>query len=343
MRPLHSTALLLAIGATACSPRSSGGGAADPSYSTDAYCQIASTDGLYDWTGSAMVACPGLMPGSSDDPIDGSACSVSTIDGSGNATSTNLLNVRGAQVLGDGRILAWSFDGSLSIRGGDAPTRMLADVALDPWLDAARNRVTFVAPPDGATSLEPGADRRVVVLDLGSGTELEAIADATASSPVLVPGTDDVLYVSSAGGTAAIWRATAMAAASDPTPDSCAAGREGDPTDPASECTPPDTSSTFVQLTNTTPDVPQTIVPIFGRQHVFVGENDTLRLVFAAPVPNDMEVLVSEIFALDPRTGTVDDLGPGSYPQHGSRGSVLARTGDTSCVAVQYLAPGATP
>lgn len=347
MRSSYTFALLvltLALGSASCSPRSSvPGGAADPAYSTDSYCQIASTTGLFDWTGGALVACPGLMPGSGDEPIDGSACSVSVVGADGHATSTTLLNVQGAQVLSDGRLLVWSFDGSLALRSGTMPAHTIADLVLDPWLDASRNRIAYVAPAAGATSLEPGDDRRVVIYDIGAQTQLEVLADSTASSPVAIPGTDDVLYVSAAGGTASIWRATAMLAATDPTPDSCTGGREGDPSDPGSECTPPDSSNAFVQLTNLTPEIPQTNVPPFARQHVFVGESGTMRLIYAAPIETDTGALRSEIFALDPRTGTSADLGPGSFPQRGPQSSVLARTGDTTCTAVQYLAPGATP
>lgn len=318
-------------------------GATDPAYSLESYCRIASTPGLFDWTGSAVVACPGLMPGSGDEPIDGSACSVSTVGADGSAHETTLADVRGAQVLADGRVLVWAFDGSLSLHRGSEPAHELAPLALDPWLDAARNRIAYIAPAAGATSLEPGDDRRVVVYDIGAGTELEVLADATASSPIAVPGTDDVLYVSSAAGIAAIWRATALVAGADPTPDPCTGGRVGDPTDPSSDCTPPDSTGTFVQLTNTTPEIPQTNVPPFGRQHVFVGESDTTRLVFAAQIATDAGGLTSELFALDPRTGTTEDLGPGSFPQRGPRGSVLANTGTDACTAVQYLAAGVTP
>lgn len=336
-----SLAILLALALPSCSPRVASRGGADPAYSLESYCSVASTPGLFDWTGGALVACPGLTPGESDDPLDGSSCTVSTIDGQGQPHTTSYTNVRGAQVLADGRVLVWSFDGSLAIRGTSS-TIDVAAVALDPWLDATRNRIAYVAPAAGATSLEPGDDRRVVVYDVPSGSELEVAADATASAPVIVPGTNDVLYVSSAGDIAAVFRATASVAAADPEPDSCASGREGDPTDPNSECTPPDTTAAFVQLTNTTPEIPQTNVPAFGRQHLFVGESDTARLVFAAPIETDGGI-VSEIFALDLRTGETTDLGPGSFPQRGPQGSVLARTGDPTCVAVQYLAPGAQP
>ena len=336
-----SLAILLALALPACSPRSTARGGADPAYSLESYCAVASTPGLFDWTGGALVACPGLASGGSDDPVDGSSCTVSTIDAQGQPHTTSYTNVRGAQVLADGRVLVWSFDGSLSIRGSSGAMDVAA-VALDPWLDASRNRIAYIAPAAGATAIEAGDDRRVVVYDVPSASELEVAADATASAPVIVPGTNDVLYVSSAGDVAAVFRATASVAAADPEPDSCTGGREGDPTDPNSACTPPDTTAAFVQLTNTTPEIPQTTVPAFGRQHVFVGENDTARLVFAAPVETDSGT-VSEIFALDPRTGETTDLGPGAFPQRGPQGSVLARTGDTSCVAVQYLAPGAQP
>jgi len=150
--------------------------------------------------------------------------------------------------------------------------------------------------------------------------------------------------VTSSNGTAAVWRVTVPAVpAPDAVPDPCVSGRAGDPLDPMNPCTPPTSTDSFVQLTNTTPQIPQTIYPTFGRQHVFVGDADTLRLVYASPVSISDGTVASEIFTLDPRTGDTVDLGPGSYPQRGPQGSVLARTGTTSCVAVQYLAPGGQP
>lgn len=334
----------LVLPLSSCAPHAASRGAgADPAYALDAYCAIAGTEGLFDWTGGALVACPGLASGSGEAEEDGSGCGVATIDASGRAHETTFGDARGAQVLADGRVLVWGFDGSLTLRSGSAPTRVIAEVALDPWLDAASNRIAYVAPAAGATAIEPGDDRRVVVYDVATQTELEVLADATASSPVVIPGTDEVLYVSSAAGTAAVFRASARVAAADPTPDPCEGGRTGDPSDPASECTPADSSTTFVQITNLTPEIPQTNLPPFGRQHLFVGEGDTLRLVFAALVPTESGALASEVFALDPRTGEAEDLGPGSFPQRGARGSVLARTGESSCVAVQYLGAGATP
>ncbi len=347
MRISFTLACLLALSAVSCTPRSSppGGTGADPAFSSDAYCAIATTDGLYDWTGNAMVACPGLMVGSGDEPTDGSSCTVSTIDAGGALHATTLSNTQGAQVLSDGRILVWSFDGSLTIRNAGMPSVTIADVALDPWLDPTRNRVAFIAPAVGATTLEAGDDRRVVLYDIPTQTTIEVVGDSQASSPVLVPGTDTVLYVSSSSDTAAVWRVVAptIAASDDPIPDSCADGRAGDPTDPNNGCPPADTTMSFAQITNLTPDIPQTNDPTFGRQHVFVGDTSAPRLVYAANVTQPDGSIVSEVFALDPATGTTMDLGPGSYPQRGPSGSVLARTGTTNCVAVQYLAPGATP
>jgi hypothetical protein len=321
-----------------------GAGVADPAYSTDAYCQIAGLAGLYDWTGSAFVVCPGAMTTPGDSPMDGSACTVSTVGADGRAMASNLLDVQGAQVMSDGRILVWSFDGSLTMhQSGMSPTT-IAPLVLDPWLDAMRNRIAYVAPAVGASTLEPGDDRRVVIYDIATQVELEAVADSTASSPVIVPGTDQVLYVSSSSGATAVWTVTATAPSTmtDPMPDACAAGRAGDPMDPMNTCQST-MMGAFGQLTNLTPDVPQTNYPPFGRQHVFVGEADTLRLVYAAPMPTADGTLRSEIFTLDPRTGDSVDLGPGAYPQHGPQSSVLARTGTDMCTAVQYLALGAQP
>lgn len=343
--PRIVSAALFAVGAASCTQVRAGGGAADPNIALDAYCRIAATPGLYDWTGGALVACPGLVPAAGDGPVDGSSCVVSRVAADGTVSATMIANAQSAQALSDGRLLVWGFDNSLTLQGGNGSSR-IADVAADPWLDVARGRVVFVAPAAGATDFEPGEVRRVMVHDLTSGNEVEVVADATASSPVPVPGTDAILYVSGAGDTAAVYRAQFTISSADPSmtpPDACQGGRTGDPADPSGGCTPTDTGSNFVQLTNTVGGVGQAFVPPYGRQHVFVGEGTALRLVFAAMTDTGAPDPSMQVWTLDPATGEAELLGPGSWPQHGPSGSVVARSNADTCSSVQYLAPGATP
>ena len=124
-----------------CSPRSTPASAADPTFSSAAYCRVAGLPGLYDWTGSAFVTCPGLMPGQGDAPIDGSTCSASSVAADGSAQATTLINVQSAQAMSDGRLIVWSFDGSLSIHQAGMAPHTIAPIVLDPWLDGVRNRV----------------------------------------------------------------------------------------------------------------------------------------------------------------------------------------------------------
>ena len=294
-------ALLLLLSAASCAT-----GARPAPVGTDvvfgdaAYCDVARLPGLIDWSGGVATACPGLTFDETDpDVVDGSSCQVWVADGSGGLVVTEIVGARAAQGLGDGRIIVWGWDGRLSLAERDGSSHELAPVAADPWVDFDDGSVAFIAPLPGSDTLEPGDDRRVMRIDVGSGEELELVTDATASSPVPIPRSADVLYVSSASGIAQIVRV----------------GPE--------EITP----LTNVGLT----DVGMDFVPVYGRELVFTDGGT--RLVYAA----DYEV--DEIWSLDLTTGEVENLGPGRFPAIGSDGAVLAQIGsapDASCSA-RYL------
>lgn len=307
---LPTAALTLAASGCATGARPSPVGA-DVVFGESAYCDVARLPGLVDWSGGVATACPGLDPAELDpDAIDGSACRVWMADGAGGLVETEITGARTAQGVGDGAIVVWGWDGRLVLHERDGRTRELAPVAADPWLDVDEGAVAFIAPLPGATSLEPGDDRRVMRVELrgpapGPDQELgiELVTDATASSPVPVPGSRDVLYVSAAGGVAQIVRVG--------------------PTD-------------ITPLTNVgLEDVGMGFVPVYGRELVFAEGG--ARLVYVADYEVDM------LWSLDLRTGEAEELGPGRFPALASDGAVLAQNesaSDASC-ALRYLAGGA--
>lgn len=291
------TALLFPVAACA-SGGARGRGPTDLTITPTGYCDVIAADGLLDWTGNTATVCPGLSPEELEhDGLAGEGCVVNVVDANGRLSPTGITGARAAQSLGDGRFVAWGWDGRLSIRDSGGGSTEIAPVALDPWVDAVARRVVFVAPLSEGASLDPGDDREVVHYDLASGARESLIIDATAAAPVPIPGTTDVLYVSSASGVASIVRVGA------------------------------EETRTLTNVDATS--VEQEFVPVYGRQLVFVDGGD--RLVFAAEYESDA------IWSLDLRTGDAEELGPGRFPALGSDGSVLATSSSGADCASHYL------
>lgn len=300
MSPRRTTCLVgLLLGLTACATGGGRGrGPTDLQITPAGYCQVTAMDGLVDWTGNTATLCPGLVAEETEhDGVGGDTCVVHVVDGNGRLSATSITGARAAQSLGDGRFVVWGWDGRLSIRDGRGGSTEIAPLALDPWVDAASRRVAFVAPLNEGTSLDPGDDREVVLYDVTSGARASLIIDATAAAPVPIPGTSDVLYVSSASGVASIVRV-------------------GE-------------SETRTLTNDGATAVEQEFVPVYGRQLLFVDGGD--RLVFAAEYESDV------IWSLDLRTGEAQELGPGRFPALGSDGSVLATNTTGADCAFHYL------
>lgn len=292
-----TVALLLALAGCA-SGRGRATGPTDLSLSPTAYCDVLSADGLVDWTGTAATLCPGLSPEAVEaDALAGEGCTVYTVDGNGGMVPTSITGARTAQALGDGRFVVWGWDGRLSIRTASGGSTEIAPLALDPWVDAASGKIAYIAPAAGAETLDPGDDREVMLYDVPSGASQSLIADATASAPVPIPGTSDVLYVSSAAGVASIVRVT-----------------------PSESITLTNRDATAVE---------QEFVPVYGRQLLFT--EGASRIVFTAEYETDV------LWTLNLTTGDAEILGPGRYPAFGSDGSVLAASGSGESCALHYL------
>lgn len=293
--------LLALVVLPACSPspaRTRGG--ATPALSATAYCRVMDTTGIQDFSGSTLTRCD-LREGEGDEEQDGSSCESFRLGANGSLEATGVTGARSVQATAEGNLVVWGWDDTLSLRMRDGSTRMLAEVASDPWLDVTTNRVAFVAPlAEGLGTLEPGEDRRIVVLALGSGELTEIVADVSASAPVPIPSSADVLYVSAASGTASIVRV----------------GVE----------------SELVVLTNATLDgVGQAFVPTYGRQHTFVGEGPGQRFVFGTDLDG------AQLWSLDLTTGEAELLGPGSWPARSEGDAVLAFGGSEAGCATRYL------
>jgi hypothetical protein len=290
---------LVLLGLAGCATGGGRGhGPTDLQISPAGYCQVVAMDGLLDWTGTTATLCPGLVGEETEhDGLGGEGCVVHVVDGNGRLSATSITGARAAQALGDGRFVVWGWDGRLSLRDARGGSTEIAPVALDPWVDAASRRVAFVAPLNEGVSLDPGDDREVVLYDVTSGARASLIIDATAAAPVPIPGTSDVLYVSSASGVASIVRVS-------------------------------ETETRTLTNVDATA-VEQEFVPVYGRQLVFVDGGD--RLVFAAEYESDV------IWSVDLRTGDAEELGPGRFPALGNDGSVLASSTTGEDCASHYL------
>jgi hypothetical protein len=85
--------------------------------------------------------------------------------------------------------------------GGNTVARDVADPRV-----AADGRIVFTQLPPGR-DVAPDTVGKLVVLDLARGTRRIAVDDPHASSPFIVPGSDEVLYVSSRTGLASLYLA----------------------------------------------------------------------------------------------------------------------------------------
>jgi hypothetical protein len=112
-----------------------------------------------------------------------------------------------AERLGDD-ILLLTRDLRLVLRSADGRERVLARGAADPRVAPdGRRAIVYTQFPEGTTELTPGTPGRIVLLDLDRGTRRVVTDHPLDSSPFLVPGSDDVLFVSGRTGVASLWLA----------------------------------------------------------------------------------------------------------------------------------------
>jgi hypothetical protein len=238
------------------------------------YCDLAGRAGLADLTGSSAIVCDPVAEGA-DEALP--HCRVLVADAAGRIAESPLDGVVAALRAADGRFVVLTEDERLVLHDGRRELRQLAPWAAEPSLDRAGERVAFVAAPAGAQRADLGDPTRIVVLDIADNRLSVVTEDADASAPIFVPDGSALLFVSTAEGVASIVRAE------------LADGRT-------------------TRLTNDGAiDVGQGFVPTYERQLAWAG-SDTL--VFAALTGDDL----SELWALDARTGDAHRVGEGSFP-----------------------------
>src|SRR5262249_22612982 len=148
-----------------------------------------------------------------------------------------------------------------------------------------------------ATEWSEGVATRVVAYDVGSGAITEVATDADASHAIPV-GDGTVVYVSTHGGVASLWRAAPHAVPH--------------------------------QLTNVgLAAVDATFVPAPANDAVWLP--GTHVLVYAAHYDDEA------VWKIDVDSGEAELLGPGAMPQLDSDGAVLAVSNASSDCASTYL------
>ena len=260
------------------------------------YCRVASRAGLNTWVGSIVTTCTNS---------DGEAsCSLFRVNGmtlDAIALPDQVTNpVWAAETSGALFVLAES--GQLSrIQGSTVD--VIAPLALDPTLSPSGDRLVFMGAPAGATEWELGGSMLVQAYSVRNRRVTTLLEDGLASSPQGVPGSEDVLFVSTRNDVAAIFRASPG----------------GEPR----------------QLTNVgMTSVVQEFVPPLTAQSTWT--TDGVYYAFSRDIADSM------VLHLNATTGEVEEVGPGFWPRLDASDDILALApaGSDPC-AFTYAAGGA--
>lgn len=250
------------------------------------YCRTVAQPNLAHWDRDVLTSCG-----------DGSAgCIVSELFGA-TTRVVDLADARLALRASGERMVVLKNGGALVLRTASGSESSIATWAADPSVSADGLRVAFITLQEGVT--EPGAATRVVLFDLRDESLRVIADDSDASSPLVVPDSDDVVYVSSRSGLPSIWRGN---------------------------------GEYEIQVTNLEVAAgDQGVLPTFGNHAVWVP--GARSLAFEVTDGGSM------IWNYDVAAGTVELLGPGAWPQIAPDGTVLAASSlssDAAC-AVTYL------
>lgn len=251
-----------------------------------AYCRTVSQPNLAHWDRDVLTTC--AAPGAS--------CTVSEFDGT-TARAVDIADARLALRASAKRFVVLKTSGALVLRAADGAETPIAAWAADPSVSADGVRVAYIGLQDGVT--EPGTPTRVLLHDLRDGSVRIIADDPDASSPLVVPDSDDVVYVSSRSGLASIWRGN---------------------------------GEYEIQVTNLDVEAgDQGVMPTFGGHVVWVPGARALAF--------EVNTTESTIWKYDVLLGELEPLGPGAWPQIAPDGTVLAASSlssDPAC-AVTYL------
>jgi hypothetical protein len=195
---LRHVSLLLAGALCSCAPST-----APPAQNLSEYCAIATRGDLHAWIGDVVTACDEI-PAAGDHHAP-SACSIFRARGS-ELSPIAIEGARLAMPAYDGRLVVLTTDDRLLFGMPDA-LHEIARWAAEPRVSDDGRLVAYVALADGIEAPELGAPTVIVLHDLETDRTEIVSNDALASSPMPIPGTREVLYVSTSSGVASLWRA----------------------------------------------------------------------------------------------------------------------------------------
>jgi Tol biopolymer transport system component len=229
-------------------------------------------------------------------------CNIALVDFHGKAFPVGRRQVLGVQRLPGNRILILSRDLKLWVRDSLGSEAILGESAAVPRVSEDGQRVVFTQFPKGTTQLVPGLIGRLTSLRLASRETHVVTEDPSASSPIPVPGTEDVLFLSSRTGLASIWMASP--------------GK-------------PDRQITNVGLVH----VNRAFIPVYGQEWVWIPESRDI--VYTASYGSQV------LWQLNVDTGKAIRLGFGRLPQWAGSGVVLAFDDhEKSAPRVKRFTPG---
>jgi hypothetical protein len=303
-----------ALGAAGCG--GSGGGGNAPTtiapgasaLSAEAYCRVAATPGLRSWHRDLVTVCDDRAP--VDAPPN---CQVSVVQADGRLVPTPIEGAVLARRLAGDRVLVRTREGAIVIVGADGRPRLtLAAWGEGPGVSPDGRLVAFVtavegAPPPMDGMLDPAVGRRVVLWTVGESTALRTVLeDDAAMAAWPFPSGEDVAFVSTRSGVAALWRVNLA-------------------------------SELAFQVTNQgMTEVEQDFVPPPGEGAIWLGTRPVL--VYDATMATQ-----PHIWRADLESGEAVEVGPGEWPVPRDATTLNARAsavGDATCAAAYPVAGG---
>jgi hypothetical protein len=263
----------------------------------DAYCAVVRRSDLDAWVGDVVTLCT-----AEGESVSCSASRVSA-DGTLSPITTESPVTRVLPASG-GRFVALLADERLVLLGASgAIERELAGWASDPWISDDGQRVAWVGLPEGVDAWDFGVPTVIATQEIDARGRTVVAEDDLAGAPRPIPGTDDVLYVSSQTGLASFWM--------------------------AGPSLPPR------QITNVgLSEIGQATVPVAGRQLAWSAGTLFYGVVGAEE---------TSVWRLALGRNDAAELGPGAWPRVRADRSVLAMQPPGGAACASIYAPGGTP
>ncbi|MEX1364043.1 MAG: hypothetical protein AB1Z98_13020 [Nannocystaceae bacterium] len=200
-----SSAALLGLLLAGCQSGSGTPPSAWGPWTTDAatLAAVAAHDDLVLVHRDLALQCPSAEPVTHR--VGGGRCTVSRIGPGGALSPTDIEQVLFVQRLDEDRVLAGTVDLQLQLLLADGSASPVARGVLDPRVADDRRHVAWVELLEPAPVYEMGAPTRVVLWDAIDDARWVVSEDASDSSPVPVPESQQVLLVSRRSGLASYW------------------------------------------------------------------------------------------------------------------------------------------